>query len=315
MRRADVGHRHGRDVRLGCGDPAGRCSAAERDGIAGFNHPGREVGRFGSFVFDERLRDRMVSMEIFNRGEDYLFEGIDAGSISPLTACLDRGWRVGLLGVTDEHGTDWGYPDGKGRTGLYVKQLTRAGVREAMEARRFFSTRLRGFRVGATANGVPMGSTLAHRKGVVRFAVDVSRGAGLGRPPAVGAGADDRHSAADGRARAALRHAARGPAASASTCPIDVEDGRWVCAAGDRPAGEPRRPAPRPTAGSATAWPTPRRSTSTRGRRGAGRAAAAAAGRLGAARADRAAAAAAPRSERPGARRDGGAGRPPAPRR
>jgi hypothetical protein len=146
------------------------------DGLAGFNHPGREPGRFGHFAYDARLADKVVSMEVFNRGEDYLFEGTDAGQGSPLVECLDAGWRVGLLGVSDEHGTDWGYPDGKGRTGLYVRELTRAGLREAMQSRRFFSTRLRGLRFGAAANGRQMGSVVQHRKGLMRFTVDVDRG-------------------------------------------------------------------------------------------------------------------------------------------
>ncbi|MGH2806090.1 MAG: DUF3604 domain-containing protein [Actinomycetota bacterium] len=146
------------------------------DGIAGFNHPGREVGRFGYFKFEPRLRDRLVSVEVFNRREDYIFEGTDEGAQSPINECLNAGWRVGLLGVTDEHGTDWGYPDGKGRTGLWVKSLDRAGVREAMEARRFFSTRLRGLRVDASANGVQMGGTLAHGSGPVEFKIDIDRG-------------------------------------------------------------------------------------------------------------------------------------------
>lgn len=146
------------------------------DGIAGFNHPGREAGRFGYFAYDARLRERIVSIEVFNRGEDYLYEGTDAGERSPISECLDAGWKVGLLGVTDEHGTSWGYPDGKGRTGLWVKELSRAGVREAMVARRFFSTRLRGLRLDATANGTRMGSVLRHRAGTVRFRLDVDRG-------------------------------------------------------------------------------------------------------------------------------------------
>jgi hypothetical protein len=146
------------------------------DGIAGFNHPGREVGRFGYFTHKPELRDKLVSCEVFNRREDYIFEGTDSGVQSPINECLNAGWRVGLLGVTDEHGTDWGYPDGKGRTGLWVTTLDRAGVREALEARRFFSTRLRGLRVDAAANGVRMGGSLDHGSGPVTFRLDIDRG-------------------------------------------------------------------------------------------------------------------------------------------
>ena len=198
------------------------------DGLAGFNHPGRETGRFGHFAYDARLAERIVSMEVFNRGEDYLFEGLDAGQRSPLVECLDAGWRVGLAGVSDEHGTDWGYPDGKGRTGLWVNQLTRAGVREAMEARRFFSTRLRGLRLDAAMNGVRMGQTVGHRSGDVKVELDLNRGTGWAGRPLVA------QLLQTGRPLPTIVHEQAfvvprddQPVVS-FTAPIDVEDGRWV---------------------------------------------------------------------------------------
>ena len=158
------------------------------DGIAGFNHPGREPGRFEEFRFDPRLRERVVSLEMFNRTDDYLFEGYADGRTSPLVACLNAGWRTGISGVTDEHGTDWGHPEGKGRTGLWVADHTRAGVKAAMLSRRFFATRTSGLRVDATASvggapAVPMGSELAMTSGDVTFTLDLARDdAWLGRP-------------------------------------------------------------------------------------------------------------------------------------
>lgn len=197
------------------------------DGIVGFNHPGRETGRFGYFTYDARIADRVVSLEVFNRGEDYLFEGLDTGMRSPIAECLDKGWRVGLLGVTDEHGTDWGYPDGKGRAGLYVRQLTREGVREAMLSRRFFSTRLRGLRFGAAANGRQMGSTVKQRKGLMRFTVDVDRGVEFVGQPL------DVQVLMTGSPAPRIVHTERiaYPADGeliSFEAPIDVEDGRWV---------------------------------------------------------------------------------------
>ena len=150
------------------------------DGIAGFNHPGREPGRFEEFRFDPAARDQMVSLEMFNRRDDYLFEGWAAGKSSPLCACLNAGWRTGITGVTDEHGVDWGHPEGKGRTGLWVADHTRAGVKAAMQARRFFATRTSGLRVDATASvaagpAVPMGSVLPVSGGDVTFTLDLAR--------------------------------------------------------------------------------------------------------------------------------------------
>lgn len=152
-------------------------------GLAGFNHPGREPGRFQEFSYDPRVRDQVVSLELFNREDDYLFEGHAEGRSSPLCACLNAGWRTGIAGVTDEHGTEWGFPEGKGRTGMWVARHSRAGVKEAMRARRFFATRTSGLRLDLTARSFAtgdwarMGSRLRHRRGVVRLRLDLERDA------------------------------------------------------------------------------------------------------------------------------------------
>lgn len=152
------------------------------DALAGFNHPGREPGWFDAFRHDPRLAERMVSVEAFNKTDDFLF---DDPTQSALTACLDAGWRPGLIGVSDEHGADWGRPVGKGRAVLWVRELTRAGVREALLARRVAATRERGLRIDATAGGVHtaavgrgvrMGGTVPHRRGPLTFALDLGPG-------------------------------------------------------------------------------------------------------------------------------------------
>jgi hypothetical protein len=164
-------------------DPDAAVLGGGSDAIFGFNHPGREGGRFGEFVLDADLVQRCVSMELFNKGEDYLFERVSEGRPSPLIACLDAGWRPGILGTSDYHGTDWGSPDDRGRAGMYVESLSRTTIRQAMEARRFYATRIKGLRFDAAANGVRMGTTLGHTGGVIRFAVDIDRGPGwVGKP-------------------------------------------------------------------------------------------------------------------------------------
>jgi hypothetical protein len=240
-------------------DPATPLLAGGADAIAGFNHPGREPGRFGYFTYDARIADRVVSLEVFNRGEDYLFEGLESGFDSPIAECLDAGWRVGLTGVSDEHGTDWGYPDGKGRTGLWVTELNRAGVREAMEARRFFSTRLRGLRLDATANGVRMGQTLGHRDGLVRVQLDLDRGEGWwGRPLRA-------QLLQTGRPvpRIVHEHDFLVPRDDEPVvhfdAPVDVEDGSWlVLRITDAEQGvDPRAPQDYAAAGGAIAYAAP----------------------------------------------------------
>ncbi|MFF5226295.1 CehA/McbA family metallohydrolase [Dactylosporangium sp. NPDC000521] len=207
-------------------------------GIASFNHPGREIARFGNFSYSAAARDAMVSLEMFNRGDDYLFDGWSDGRTSALNACLNAGWRTGLSGVSDEHGTDWGFPEGKGRTGLWVTQNTRAGVLEAMRARRFFATRVSGLRVDATANDVRMGGVLPLARGDVRFALDLDRGPDWnGKPVRIqvlrpGVTAPTVADVIDTVANQVVRF----------TVPLDVAMGDWVVLR----VSDPTRPNPSP---------------------------------------------------------------------
>jgi hypothetical protein len=233
------------------------------DGIAGFNHPGREPGRFGYFAPDARLQGQIVSLEMMNRREDYIFEGTDEGFPSPMVDCLDKGWRVGLLGTTDEHGTDWGTPIGKGRGGIYVDSLTRNGVKEAMKARRFFATRERGLRIDAAANGVRMGSVLPHSSGPVRFELDVDGGSEwYGRQLSV-------QVLRSGTLMPSISHVenvrvpvSEGPSAEpviSFDVPINLSDGGWVVLRVSDPAGPPdgRADATWRSFGNAVAYTSP----------------------------------------------------------
>ena len=193
-------------------------------GVSSFNHPGRELGRFNEFAYDPKMSDQMVGLEMFNQREDFLFDGWHDGRTSPLNTCLNAGWRTGLSGVTDEHGDDWGLSEGKGRTGLWVADNTRNGVLEAMRARRFFATRVSGFRLDALAAGVRMGGSLPFPKGDVKFQVDLDRGkrwAGkrldlqVLRPGAHVPEVVDVIVAEAGRT-------------STFTVPLDLKDGAWV---------------------------------------------------------------------------------------
>lgn len=162
-----------------------------QDGLVTFNHPGTGRLRFGRFGYRPALAERLVGLEIFNKTDEYLFKDAERGGESPLNQCLNAGWRVGLLGVTDEHGTDWGQPDGKGRAGLYVRELSRPGVLDALAGRRFFASRIKGLRVDAALTSLAtgsklaadrpaarMGSAVAHRRGAARIQVDLDRGEG-----------------------------------------------------------------------------------------------------------------------------------------
>lgn len=154
---------------------------AQSGAVASFNHPGRQPGRFSSFRHFPDAHGQMAAFEIFNGAEDHLFCGWRGlFSSSPLLGALDAGWHPGLIGTSDEHGPAWSLP-GKGRTGLWVRALSAEGVMEALLERRVFATRLPALRMDVSANGIPMGKTLA--PGPIVFAVDFDapgwRGASL----------------------------------------------------------------------------------------------------------------------------------------
>ena len=212
---------------------------AGTSGIGSFNHPGRQREQFGDFAYDARIAGQMVALEMFNNGDDYLFGGWPTHN-SPLSACLNAGWRTGLTGVSDEHGGDWGHDEDKGRTGLWLTGNTRAGVLSAMRARRFFASRVDALRLDATANGVRMGGRLPIAKGDVTFRIDLDAGPALagrtlclqvlrpGRtvPEVVG-----------------LVHFTAGEVVTA-TVPLDVSDGDWVVLRVSDPALDNPTPGP-----------------------------------------------------------------------
>ena len=153
------------------------------DGIACFNHP-NEYGTFEKFVYHAGAAQRIVSIEALNQERDFFWFGLDHDppKPNPFNACLNAGWRVGFTGVSDEHGTEYGRP-GMARGGLWLTELTREGVRAALESRRTFSTFEPGLRLDALANGAPMGSELAHSTGPVTVQLDFDAGpAWVGHP-------------------------------------------------------------------------------------------------------------------------------------
>jgi hypothetical protein len=144
------------------------------DGIACFNHP-NEFGTFDDFEYDEGAAPHMVSIEALNGVRDFFWFDADRDRPNPFNACLDAGWQVGFLGVSDQHGPPWGQA-GKARAGLYVTRLTRDGVREALESRRTFATFEAGLRLDVTANGVPMGGVVKRGWDALRVKLDIDRG-------------------------------------------------------------------------------------------------------------------------------------------
>ena len=246
------------------------------DGLAGFNHPGTGRLRFGGFGYRPAMAHRLVSLEMFNKLEDYLLKDNDRGLQSPLNQCLNAGWRVGLLGVTDEHGPDWGNPEGKGRAGLWLRELTRAGGAGGAGRQAVLRQPGQGPAPGRRPDLAGRGGRGAGRAGPhghppwptpaarCRSRSTSGSGRGLGGPAARPPGAAAlRAAAGPGRGRGGRR--AR-PAGS-RWCPWDLEldpaDGDWVVLRVTDPA-EPADPrAAGESARRAGPSPTPARSGST----------------------------------------------------
>jgi hypothetical protein len=147
------------------------------DAVASFNHPGY-FGNFQDYMYHGGAARHMVLMEAFNpinSDPDYFWYGSDEGLPNPFNACLNAGWRVGFTGVSDEHSGMYGQK-GKGRGGLWISEMTRAGVRRGLESKRSFATIEPALRLDATANGVPMGSSVRPGSAPVRIVLDIDRG-------------------------------------------------------------------------------------------------------------------------------------------
>jgi hypothetical protein len=118
--------------------------------LAGFNHPGRELACFDGCTYTPALDDRIVTLECFNRADDYGEGYIRA---------LDHGWHVGAIGVSDHHQEDWGNP-ALPRAGLIAPALTLRGIQTALAARQVFATRSPTLALLMVGNDALMGARL-----------------------------------------------------------------------------------------------------------------------------------------------------------
>jgi hypothetical protein len=76
---------------------------------------------------------------------------------------LNRGWHIGPLGDQDNHVKNWGLAVPT-RTGIWAKALTRAGVVEAVQARRTYAAFDANVRLWLAVDGVDMGGVVTGGK-------------------------------------------------------------------------------------------------------------------------------------------------------
>ena len=139
---------------------------ARPDGIAFFNHPGREnyIGpEFNHFT--SVPSDQFVGIELWNGNSDFSMYYYNDGYYSSdnnksfIDEANNRNWRLGASGSDDNHSGTWG-TNNPYRLALLSNYLTRGDLLEAMRARRFFSTLDRNLALSFKINGMEMGSAI-----------------------------------------------------------------------------------------------------------------------------------------------------------
>ncbi len=123
------------------------------EALAGFNHPGQQVGDFNNTAFvDNETAQRIIGIEAFNADttsyEQYFPEYIKA---------LDNGWQVAPTAGQDNHDANWGSRNAM-RTAVLAANLTRGDILDALSKKRFYATNDANIQIHFTGNGNEMGS-------------------------------------------------------------------------------------------------------------------------------------------------------------
>ncbi|HCS28891.1 MAG TPA: hypothetical protein DIW43_15640, partial [Spongiibacteraceae bacterium] len=143
------------------------------DGLAVFNHPGREdqvhtsspIGdsayAWNGLAYRRDADARMVGIEVFGKSGDVYDADNNAPPGGWYAHALDTGWHLGPVGAEDEHGTRWAQPE-RAKTVLLAEGRSRADLKNAMQARRFYALAHNNnhVRLSFTADAKPMGSIL-----------------------------------------------------------------------------------------------------------------------------------------------------------
>lgn len=119
------------------------------DGVASFNHPGREPLTFDGFAHVPPADAEMQLLEVYNRGNVYEAQYVKA---------LDQGWHVAATGVSDSHGPS-GWLNVRGQTLVLAEARTRGAILAALDQMRTAATNDRDLEVVFEAGGHLMGAS------------------------------------------------------------------------------------------------------------------------------------------------------------
>jgi hypothetical protein len=137
----------------------------KNNGIGQFNHPG-DHGAFSNYAYVAKVSDNFKLMETANGGD----KNRSGKFIGYYDSALAKGWKLAPTANLDNHSlTDSGI-----RTGILATSLTRAGLLEAMQARRVFSSDDPYIEVRFSLGDHWMGETVSSKAGVHTFNLAVT---------------------------------------------------------------------------------------------------------------------------------------------
>ncbi|MFT3923320.1 MAG: CehA/McbA family metallohydrolase [Myxococcales bacterium] len=135
------------------------------NGLGQFNHPG-DNGDFSNYAMVAKVSDNFRLMETANGGD----KNRSGKYIGYYNSSLAKGWKLAPTANLDNHSlTDSGI-----RTGVLASSLTRAGVLEAMQARRVFSSDDLYIEVRFSMGNHWMGEVVSQPAGTVTFNLAVT---------------------------------------------------------------------------------------------------------------------------------------------
>jgi len=136
------------------------------NGIAFFNHPGREDATGEEFNhFNRAPVDQVVGMELWNKDNGfnvyYYNDGYDRSDngLGYYDEALSRGWHIGASGSGDDHSGTWGTRQ-PFRVAVLSPTKTRTAILNAFAERRFYSTLDTNLALSFKINGREMGSRI-----------------------------------------------------------------------------------------------------------------------------------------------------------
>lgn len=140
---------------------------SSRNGVAFFNHPGRQDSTGAEFShFSTAPSSKFVGMELWNKNDDfdtyYYNDGYytSDGNKGYFDEANIRSWKVGAAGAHDNHSGTWG-TENDYRLAVLATAKTKTSIYTALQNRRFFTTADKNLTMSFELNEAQMGANIS----------------------------------------------------------------------------------------------------------------------------------------------------------